>query len=211
MSILTDSNLLPFRQYDQNEVINLFALNQTGLNGQLVALVTGGQDPANSAGGYTNQAVAASYTNIQSTRYGTLRTVRPTQAGDTSFNTIGVTLHTTALRDENGNLLSNQPYNDTLERGFVQSGFVVPILTKGLITLKMSQIIGTPFPGYAAVISTGGNGTFESINPVGTVLGGLVTGSNTYTGCQVIGKFISYSGSAFGGYAQILFDTSAGV
>lgn len=211
MSILTDGNLLPFRQFDPAEVLNVFALDGTGLNGQLVAIETGFQDPANSAGAYTTQAVAASFTNVTSYRYNNARRVRPTQAGDTTFNTIGITLHTTALYDENGNLLANMPYDQTLERGFVQTGFTVPILTKGLITLKTSQIIGTPFPGYAAVISTGGAGKFEAINPVGAVLGGFLTGTATYSGCQVVGKFISCSGSSFGGYAQILMDCSAGV
>lgn len=202
MSILTDGNLLPFRQYDPAEVLNLFALNQTGLNGQLVAIVTGNQDPANGPGAYTTQAVASAWTNVTAYRYGSPRTVRPTQAGDTKYLCLGVTLHTTALYEENGIPLATLPYDKTLERGFVQSGFVVPILQRGLITVKSSQIIGTAFPGYVAVISTGGGGKFESVNPTAS----LVTGAGTYTGNQIIGKFISYSGSAFGGYAQILFD-----
>jgi hypothetical protein len=211
MSLLTDGNLLPFRQYNsEGDVLQLFALDGTGLNGQLVAIETGSQDPANGAGAYTTLPVAAAWTNVTSYRYNNPRRVRPTQAGDTNFNTIGVTLHTTAVYDENGNLLANMPYDQTLERGFVQTGFTVPILIKGLITLKTSQIIGTPFPGYAAVISTGGAGKIESVNPVGATLGGLLTGAATYSGCQVVGKFISYSGSSFGGYAQILLDCSAG-
>jgi len=212
MSLLTDSNLLPFRQYAPSEVLNIFALYGTGLNGQLVAIETGSQDPALSAGQYTTLPVASAYTNVTSYRYNNPRRVRPTAAGDTTFNTIGVTLHTTAVYDENGNLLSNMPYDQTLERGFVQTGFTVPVLARGLITLKSSQIIGTAFPGYAAVISTGGAGKFEAINPAtASILGGLTTGAATYTGCQVVGKFISYSGSAFGGYAQILFDCAASV
>jgi len=206
MSLLTDNNLLPYRQYDEVEVINRFALQGTGLNGQLVALLTGNQDPANSAGSYLNQAPLAAFTNVGNYKYNTLRRVRPTQAGDTRFNTIGITLHTTAVYDENGNPLISQPYDKTLERGFVQTGFAVPILKRGVITLKTSQIIGTPFPGYAAVISTGGGGTVEAVNPVGAALGGFLTGAATYSGVQVIGKFLSYSGSAFGGYAELAID-----
>ena len=203
MSLLTDGNLLPFRQFDPADVLNMFALQGTGLNGQLVAILTGNQDPANSAGQYTTLPVASSWTNVTSYRYNNPRRVRPTQAGDTQYNAIGMTLHTTAVYDENGNLLANMPYDQTLERGFVQTGFTVPILTRGVVTLKLSQIIGTPFPGYVAVISTGGNGLVEAVNPVGTTLGGFLTGTNTYTGNQIIGKWLSYSGSAFGGYAQL--------
>lgn len=201
MSLLTDGNLLPWRQYDPADVINLFALDGTGLNGQLVAISTGNQDPANSAGGYLAQAPLAAFTNVGNYKYNSLRRVRPTQAGDTNYNTIGMTLHTTAVYDENGNPLISQPYDKTLERGFVQTGFVVPILTRGIVTLKLSQIIGTPFPGYVGVISTGGAGKLEAINPA-TQLGNFLTGTATYTGVQIVGKFLSYSGSAFGGYAQ---------
>lgn len=202
MSLLTDGNLLPLQQYNPADVINWFALDGTGLNGQLVAIETGNQDPANSAGSYTTIPVAAGWTNTVSYRYNTLRRVRPTQAGDTHYNTIGITLHTTAVYDENGNILANQPYEQTLERGFVQTGFAVPILMAGIVTLKLAQIVGVPFPGYAAVISTGGNGKVESVNPS---LLSLVetTGVNTYSGSQVVGKWLSYSGSAFGGYAQL--------
>lgn len=207
MSLLTDGNLLPFRQYDPAEVLNVFALDGTGLNGQLVTIETGAQDPANSAGQYTTLPVAAAFTNVTSYRYNNPRRVRPSTAGDTNFNVIGVTLHTTAVYDENGNLLANMPYDQTLERGFVQTGFTVPILQRGLITVKQSQIVGTPFPGYAAVISTGGAGKFEAVNPATATLTYInSTGVGTYSGQNVVGKFISYSGSAFGGYAQILFN-----
>jgi len=203
MSYLTDNNTMPFRQYAEAEVLNFFALQGTGLNGQLVSILTGSQDPALSAGQYLTTAVAASYTNVWSTRYNNPRRVRPSQAGDTRYNAVGITLHTTAVYDENGNILANQPYDRTLERGFVQTGFTVPILARGIVTLKNQCVIGTPFPGYAAVISTGGNGLIEAINPAGAVQGQLLTGGYTYSGNQVIGKFLSYSGSAFGGYSQL--------
>lgn len=203
MSYLTDSNTLPNRQYAEAEVLQYWALDGTGLAGQLVALQTGSQDLALNAGAYTTQAVAASFTNVISYRYNNPRRVRATQAGDTRYNTIGITLHTTAVYDENGNPLVGQPYDRTLERGFVQTGFTVPVLARGIVTLKNSLIVGTAFPGYAAVISTGGLGRVEAINPAGAVQGQLLTGGFTYSGNQVIGKFLSYSGSAFGGYAQL--------
>lgn len=202
MSLLTDGNLLPFRQYDPSEVLNWYALDGTGLNGQLVALATGNQDPAASAGQYTTQGVAASYTNVTSYRYNTIRRVRPTQAGDTAYNTLGITLHTTAIYDENGNLLANMPYDQTLERGFVQTGFAVPILTRGVVTLKSSQIIGIPIPGYVGVISTGGQGKIEVINPALLVGFGVTGNAFQYSGSQIVGKWLSTSGSAFNGYAQ---------
>lgn len=202
MSLLTDGNLLPFRQYDPADVLNFFALDGTGLNGQLVAIETGFQDPALSAGNYTTLPVAASYTNVTSYRYNTPRRVRPTVGGDTAYNTIGMTLHTTAVYDENGNLLANMPYDQTLERGFVQTGFAVPVLTRGVVTLKFNQIIGVPIPGYVGVISTGGAGKIEVVNPAQLVGFGVTGGAFQYSGQQVVGKWLSTSGSAFNGYAQ---------
>jgi hypothetical protein len=195
MSQLTDGNLLPFRQYNESEVINFFSLEGTGLNGQLVAIsATGAQDPTLSAGAYRSTAPNFnSYTNVGNYGYGTARKVRPVAAGDNKINTIGVTLHTTALSDENGNPLVNQPYDKTLERGFVQSGFAVPVLTRGLITVKLAGINGSPVPGYAATVSTAGR--FGVANPTDIAAVG--------TGLAVVGKYLSVSGAAFGGYAQI--------
>jgi hypothetical protein len=194
MSLLTDGNLLPFRQYNESDVINLFSLDATGLNGMLVAIQTGQQDPATSAGQYRSTSPnGVAYTNIGNYGYGTTRKVRPAIATDTKVNVLGVTLHTTAIYDENGNPLVNQPYDRTIERGFVQTGFAVPILTRGIITVKLANIVGTPFPGHAATI--GAAGAFGVANPSNTVALG--------TGLAVVGKYLSYSGSAFGGYAQI--------
>lgn len=204
MSVLTQNNLLPFRQIAESEVINLFALDGTGLNGQLVALVTGNQDPATSDGSYAGGvAVGASFANAFSLRHLVTRRVRATQAGDTKFNTLGITTHTTAEYDENGRKLTLENANDTKERGFVPSGQAVPIAARGIVTLKLSQIIGTPIAGYPAVISTGGNGKVEVLDPSVTSIRATMTGAGTYSGHQIIGKFISNSGSAFGGYAQL--------
>lgn len=206
MSLLTDGNLLPFRQYAEAEVINWYALQDTGLNGQLVALVQTLQDPATSAGGYVaGTSVASAYTNVTAPRYNVTRRVRATTTSDTRFNTLGVTLHTTALTDENGIPLATLPFEKTIERGLVQSGFAVPVLARGVITLKQSQVIGAiPLPGYAGVIATGGGGKIQAINPATYNLSDAGAGvNNVYTGnYHYVGKFLSSSGSAFGGYFQ---------
>lgn len=222
-SQLTQGNLLPFRLYDEHFVINWYALNGTGLNGLLVALQTGtgvwNQDPSTSMGAYSSQQVGATYTNVWSARYINNRSVRPAVSGDSIYNTIGLTLHTVATTDENGNPLINLPYDKVTERGFVLSGFSVPILRNGVVTLKLANINGTPTPGYAACITSGGaGGSVDVVNPnnltfmVGTggtnvantvqsLLTSPVTVYNPYT---VIGKFVSSSGAGLGGYAQLM-------
>lgn len=196
MSLLTDGNLLPFRQYAESDVLNIWSLDVTGLNGMLVAITNNSnQDPATSAGAYASSSPNGyAVTNVGNYAYRNSRKVRPAAVTDTRSNVIGVTLHTTATHDENGNLLVNQPYDKTLDRGFVQTGFTVPILTRGLITVKLANIGGTPVPGYAATIGTGGQ--FAVGDPANMVVIG--------TGTRVVGKYVSTSGSALGGYAQIL-------
>jgi hypothetical protein len=173
----------------------MFSSDVTGLNGMLVAITNNGnQDPSTSAGAYANRAPNGyAFTNVGNYAYQNARKVRPAAVTDTRSNVIGVTLHTTATLDENGNLLVNQPYDKTIERGFVQTGFTVPILTRGVITVKLANIGGTPVPGFAATIGTGGQ--FAVGNPADVVVLG--------TGQRIVGKYLSTSGSAFGGYAQI--------
>lgn len=200
-SQLTQGNLLPFRIYDENSVVNWLSLDGTGLNGQFVAIETGLQNPEISVGGYTSNSVGATYTNVISYRYQTSRKVRPVVSGDNVYNCMGVTLHTTANFDENGNPLVNLPYDRVVERGFVLSGFAVPILTAGIVTLKAAQYNGVPIPGYVGCITTGGgngNGSIDVVNPANL----LNTIGSTYSQFTVVGKFVSSSGLNFGGYAQ---------
>lgn len=197
MSVLTNSNLLPFRQYADAEVINLFSLDGTGQAGQLVSMQTGFQDPANSAGGYSTAAPAAAFTNVGNYRFGNSRKVRVCTATDNRFNLLGFTLHTTATVDENNVPLVAQPYNQTLERGFVQTGFTVPVLARGIVTLKFAQIVGTPQAGSLAIISQSVAGAVDVLanTPTNVV--------NQASGMGYVGKFISSSGAGFGGYAQL--------
>lgn len=221
VSQLTQGNLLPFRIYNDGDVINWYSLDGTGQNGQFVALETGyllttsglySQNPEAGFGNFTANSVGAGYTNTVSLRYQNSRKVRPTQSGDNVFNTLGVTLHTTANVDENLNPLVNLPYDRTLERGYVLSGFSVPVLTRGVVTLKAAQYNGTPYPGYVGCISSGGPaGEIDVVNPINLY---LPTGGNpvpqtpgaVYTPWTVVGKFLSTSGVSFGGYAQFKVD-----
>lgn len=191
----TQGNLFPFRQYAEAEVINFFALNGTGQNGLFVALETGQQDPAD-ADGYTTSALGANYTNVYAPRFENKRKVRLAAATDTKYNAVGVTLHTTAEYDNNGQKLVLQPQSRRDELGFVVSGQTVPVLTRGIVTLGKGAYVGTPIPGHVGVLT--GNGQIAVMNPA-TVL--AATGAASYEH-KVVGKFISTSGSAFGGYAQ---------
>jgi hypothetical protein len=209
VSQLTQGNLLPFRIYNDGDVIPFLSLDGTGQNGQFVTIETGvlptsgtsTQNPENSFGGYQPNAVGAAYTNVISYRYANNRKVRPCVSGDNVYNVVGVTLHTTANVDENLNPLVNLPYDRVTERGYVLSGFSTPILTAGIVTIKSNQYNGIPIPGYVGCVTTGGGngpGSIDVVNPANL----SNTISAPYSHFTVLGKFLSTSGVNFGGYAQ---------
>lgn len=185
--ITSQGNLLPFRQYAEAEVVNQFSLNVTGQNGMFVSYVTGNQNPDN-ADGYSTLAVGASYTNIVSNRYLNTRQVKPSAVGDTKWQCAGVTLHTTAEFDENGQKLILLDSDQTVERGYVLSGQSVPILKRGLITLSMAQVDGFPIPGYLGLLT--GNGRLVVANPTAFHVTGLGNIANS-----AVGRFISTTGT----------------
>lgn len=200
---LSSTNLLLNRDFDQHEVLNYFALNATGLGGQLVTFLTGNQNPVVNAG-YGTQQVAAPYTNIQSPYWTTYRQVRVAAVNDTKWEVAGITLYTTARDDENGNRLVNLPYEHTQARSFVQTGQAVPILKRGQLTVALSQFNGTtPVAGYPLVAS-GTNGGFACVAP-SYILDTAVSGIRAN---YVVGRCISSTGmyngvGVLGGFAQI--------
>ena len=193
---ISSTNLLPNRDFDQHEVLPFFALNQTGLGGQLVTFLTGSQDPVSSEA-YGTQQVGANYTNIYSPLFGVSRKVRVAAVGDTKWEVAGITLYTTAMYDENGNKLLNMPYSHTEARGFVQTGQAVPILKRGQLTVFLSQFNGTqPVAGYP-LIASGTNGGFACVAPSyatggafpSMVVGRCISDTGTYNGAGVLGGF----------------------
>ncbi len=202
----SSTNLFPNRDYDQHEVLPFFALNATGLGGQFVTFLTGGQNPVLSEG-LTTQNVLGGTTNVYSKLYGVNRQVRVAAAGDSKWEVAGLTLMTTAYYDENGMPLLGMPDSHTFARGFVKTGQAVPILKRGQVTVALSQFNGTkPVAGYP-LIASGTNGGFACVTPsyVATAVIGGVTG---VAGNYVVGRCISDTGmyngvGTLGGFAQI--------
>lgn len=189
----SSTNLFPGRDFDQHEVLPFFALNQTGLGGQLVTFLTGGQDIVGSEG-YGSAQVGANFTNIYSPLFGVNRRVRPALVGDSKWEVAGITLKTTAMFDENGNRLLNLPYTQTEARGFVQTGQAVPILKRGQLTIGLGQFNGTvPVAGYP-LLASGTNGGFACVAPsfittgnANNVVGRCISATGTYNGVGVLG------------------------
>lgn len=190
--ILTQNNLFPLRDVSQHEIAQRFALDGTGKNGLFVAYQTGGQNP-DTADGYSTQSPGTPYTNTVSYRYFNNRRVRPATAGDTKWAVAGITLNTVAEYDENGQKLVLLPPQVREERGFILTGQTVPVAKRGFFTLGMTQVAGTPIPGYPFVAT--GAGRIVGIDPA------VATGGAWPS--LVLGRFTSTSGSNNGGFVEI--------
>ena len=151
--------LLPLRDYDDHDVINLFAVTTPNSS----VLDTGNGDSgvivAVSNGEITEDAVtlvSASYLGktdypyVGRDYYPTVSlTVAPAGTGS---NPIGITLYETAMYDENGEKLIYYRQK-ALENQITLSGQAVPVATKGLFTLDQTAFVGgvAPAAGGARV------------------------------------------------------------
>lgn len=154
--------LLPFRQYAEEDVVNLFA--SKGVNDQVSSAGDGdagifvkvsagdfGADPV----GYESNAYLGKtdYPFIGRNQYPTVPlTVEAASAGDAC---VGVTLLQTALKDENDEKLLYYPQKK-LETQSVLSGEAVPVLGKGIVTVDSATVLedGAGEPGDFVKLST---------------------------------------------------------
>lgn len=167
-------DLRPFRQYNENDVVNLFSYSgdSTLVKKGLAVKVVGN--------GWTNEAntspvemvgsVGASYTNVTSQRYGVAAKVGLAASGDAI---LGLTLFDIRETDENGEKLVFNP-RKAAEMGVVISGQAVPVLTKGLVSYS------------GAVNVTAGHTAFVS-GSAGELAGAL----NLPANATKVGKWLS--------------------
>jgi hypothetical protein len=184
------SDLLPFRDYDEHDIVNFYSLDQTGVGGRFVSFLTGNNSPEQTAGNYSATPVGASYAGAYSMRYENPRKVTLSASGDTKGVVLGLSLYGTVEYDNNGQKLILNP-DLKKELGVVCSGESIPVATNGYFRIKSTAYTNTPIPGYVAVIAGAGKVAF--VAPSAAVFS---SGLN-------VGKVLSTSGSAFGGYADI--------
>lgn len=185
--------ILPFRDYDEHEVVNLYALagqldvdfvkldsNPTagGDAGVFVKVLNGsmgaaGKDPINVIdGGFDSYLGKTNYPHVGRNTYpaNSLTVTGVSASGDSC---LGVTLRQTATHDENGEKLQYNPIKKD-ELYAVLPGETVPVLSRGLVTLTDAAIAGDPSPGDSLVPAAGGKATkaanSEATNKIGTVL-----------------------------------------
>jgi hypothetical protein len=211
--------LYPFRQYNDTDVIKLFAnqvvddsptTNGNGSNGVMVKVLSGNmnQDTFDLIG--SDYLGKTDYPFLGADKYPTvpLRFV----AATTGAPVLGVTLNQTIKNDENGEkLLYNPIKKDELQA--VLSGQACPVATKGLFTFDENAYEkDTNFaPGNVAAISANAGKltgvTRESLaDLVGTLVGQiLATGNRTSQN----GQSDVFAGTGTAQYALVQLDCSA--
>jgi hypothetical protein len=180
------SDLKPFRQYDEHDVINLFTFNGTsGTNGvllqagKLVDIHTGWKadddqvDLSTSASGTANGMDLSG--KVLSNTWGLNAKVQATDVGDTA---IGMTLVAMRDEDENGEKLLYNP-RKAAEMGVVIPGQAIPLATKGLFIIKSDNAAGwtnvtitagaTLYAGPSGEVT---NSSGSSAKAIGVALGG---------------------------------------
>ena len=142
--------LLPFRQYDEQDVVNMFALatgealaNTTidgdGSNGVFVKILSGDLN-ADPVAYTTNSSLGdTSAPFLGGSDMYPANTALQVQAAGVGDSVLGLTLNQTAIADENGEkLLYNTTKKEELQA--VLPGQTVPIATKGIFTLGANAI-----------------------------------------------------------------------
>ena len=186
--------LLPFRQYNEQDVVNVFALQNAdvlesttgdgkGSNGVFVKVTDGNFDQDVITYGSNSYLGKTDYPFVGGNMYPT----NPLEVAAAASGEIplGLTLNQTAKTDENGEkLLYNATKKEELQA--VLPGQTVPVATKGIFTLSANAIEG----GAASVFTIGdgfevagdgtvGPATVGSAASLGMVLG---TGSRSSKG-----------------------------
>lgn len=183
--------LLPFRQINDNDIVNQFALVGTGEAGLLVALNNGNMDDQH--GFDWSNSPGATFNRVHSFNHVTKTTVRQSTSGDTKYNLLGLTLRSVALTDENGEKYEYYKQK-RIENEVIRSGQAMPVLTKGLVTLASGAYNGTPAVGSVVIASDTVNGAFD-----------VKTYASVSNKDQIVGKVIG-TGAKQGGYAMVLFN-----
>jgi hypothetical protein len=171
------ADLKPFRDYDEHDVINLFAFSGASANkGTLVVAQGQGVNLLDA----TSLDNLSSFGNTLSSQFNVPWTVAPAAAASTKSQVVGMLLKDVRTVDENGERLIFNP-RKAAEMDVIISGQAAPILTKGIVLVK--DIQGAA-PGFGSGAAPTANGNL------------LVTGAST---ANSIGKFLGPTGSD--GYA----------
>jgi hypothetical protein len=162
------TRLLPFRQYDENDVVNLYSYDGEALNLEAGPTTSSAAD----AGVLVKVTAANLDSDFPNMKYDSLGSVMGyqayphmgkngypevpwrVQAAGSGEAVLGITLKQTVLKDENGEKLLHYPQKkDELQA--VNSGEAVPVATRGLFMVDSRAVndsltVGTKLSCHAA-------------------------------------------------------------
>lgn len=196
------TRLLPFRQYDDNDVVNMYALADAAVNENVTGVGSGdaGVFVKVSAGNFDLDPVSyatdsylgkTDYPFVGANQYPSVNLkVTPAASGDLT-NCLGLTLRQTAKFDENGEKLLY--YRQKAEELMcVLPGQAVPVATRGVFSLGANALDGTLTVGNAFKLSANAGKVtgcaHTDAGKLGTVLGTGTRTSQTTTD-QFAGNF----------------------
>ena len=217
--------ILPFRQYAEQDVINLYALRGPDVNSQLdtkgngdagvfVSVSNGKLDDGPIEYASSTYLGKTDYPYVGRDQYPSVQ-LRCTVAS-TGDKVLGMTLNQTALKDENEEKLLYYPQK-ALENQAVLSGQAVPVLTRGVVTLNGSA--GGSFGnnayvddanwaiGNVAILSVNEDGRLSGVAPASSKIrsNGVFAGA----GSDALGVILA-TGSRVAGATADQFAGSAG-
>lgn len=192
------TRLLPFRQYDDNDVINMYALADAAVNDNVTGVGSGdaGVFVKVSAGNFDLDPVSyatnsylgkTDYPFVGANSYPSVNLkVTPAASGDTT-NCLGITLRQTAKFDENGEKLLY--YRQKAEELMcVLPGQAVPVATRGMFSVGAIAIDGTLTVGSGFKLSANaGKVTGCAHSDAGKL--GLVLGTGSRTSQSTTDQF----------------------
>ena len=150
---MANERLMPFRDYDEHDVVNLFEFGDTAvlLNSsttvQAVSIVKIKTGWSNTDETQLLTDVGASYNNVVSQRYGVNAEVEYANGGSEAL--LGILLYDVREFDENGESLKFNPQK-AAELNAAISGQAVPVATKGTFLFATGA-----FTAVSATISAG--------------------------------------------------------
>lgn len=212
--------LLPFRQYNEHDVINLFRANDT-IIGTIPSAASSGVSAPERNGQHDNGLIvsidSADFTK-EPVEYGTEAYLGKTDYPHIGRNQypkatptfkqcvitapFGVTLRQTLTHDENGEKLLYYPQK-ALELNAVFPGQAVPILTRGLITVSKAGLDASVLSATSgAALYANASGKFTTDKGSGAVQVGVLIGLGDRSAVGTNPDYFSGDGDK-GAYAVI--------
>ena len=177
------STLLPFRQVHENDVVNLYAMDSGAATRGLIVQLdsSAGWKLGDDLG--TSAVSSTTYANTVSDRYNVKARVKACVSGRGNAVPFGMLMYDVAETDENGEKLIYHP-RKAHEMQVSVSGQAVPVLTKGIVLVKIPTAdlrSITPNAGTHVYAGAAGAAILHSSPPtdllrIGTCLG--PTGDN---------------------------------